>query len=149
MTLSTPRFFTKFDSIMKSEKEIAEKRSDAKKRLLIATDNFLPRWDGIARFLSEIIPRLKDKFEITILAPDFGAYDAGWGESVRIIKIPIAKMRFGDFNPAKIEYGMIKREVKRADIIFSQTIGPIGFPTILAARKRKKKFLNILKSILF
>jgi hypothetical protein len=29
-----------------------------RKKLLIATENFLPRWDGIARFLNEIIPKL-------------------------------------------------------------------------------------------
>ena len=29
------------------------------KRLVIATDSFLPRWDGVSRFLLEIIPKLK------------------------------------------------------------------------------------------
>src|SRR3989338_9882834 len=42
-----------------------------KKKLLIATDSFLPRWDGITRFLTEIIPRLKDNYEITVIAPEF------------------------------------------------------------------------------
>ena len=42
-----------------------------KKKLLIATDNFLPRWDGIARFLVELIPALTHKFDVTIVAPRF------------------------------------------------------------------------------
>ena len=42
-----------------------------RKNLLIATDSFLPRWDGISRFLIELIPRIKDDFEITLVAPDF------------------------------------------------------------------------------
>ena len=41
------------------------------KRLLITTDSFLPRWDGIARMLSEIIPKLSQKYEITVVAPKF------------------------------------------------------------------------------
>ena len=118
-----------------------------KKRLLIATDNFFPRWDGIARFLSEIIPRLKDKYDITVIAPDFGPYDTGWGDSVSIVKIPIQTFRVGDFNPAKIRYDIIKKEVKKNDIVFSQTIGPIGFLAITAARKNKKKVVSFIHSI--
>jgi len=123
-----------------------EARQD-KKKLLIATDNFLPRWDGISRFLSEIIPRLKDKYEITVIAPDFGPYDAGWGESVRIIKIPIMKFRIGDFHPSKFDYKLIKQEVKKSDVVFSQTIGSIGLLTIRAAKSCKKKIVCYIHSI--
>jgi glycosyltransferase involved in cell wall biosynthesis len=126
--------------------EKSEKPS-GKKRLLIATDNFLPRWDGVARFLSEIIPRLKDTYDISVLAPDFGPYDAGWGDAVRVVKFPVNTFRVGDFNPAKVNYRIIKREVKRADVIFSQTIGPIGFLTIRAARRNKKKVISYIHSI--
>jgi len=138
---------------MEKPVEIKEKdkseavHGNSKKKLLIATDNFLPRWDGISRFLSEIIPRLKDKYDITLIAPDFGPYDTGWGHAVRIIKIPVQSFRVGDFNPAKIESGIIKREVKKADIVFSQTIGPIGFLTIRAARHNKKKVISYIHSI--
>lgn len=131
-------------------KEIKEEKGgklSGKKKLLIATDNFLPRWDGIARFLSEIIPRLKDDYDITVLAPDFGPYETGWGDSVRIVKLPVNTFKIGDFNPAKAKYGIIKREVKKADIIFSQTIGPIGFLTIRAAHRNKKKVVSYIHSI--
>lgn len=127
----------------------AKERQEAgvKKKLLIATDNFFPRWDGIARFLSEIIPRLKDRYDITVIAPDFGPHDTGWGDSVRIIKIPVQSFRVGDFNPAKIKYDTIKKEVKKTDIVFSQTIGPIGFLAITAAKKYKKKVVSFIHSI--
>lgn len=124
-----------------------QQETGEKKKLLIATDNFFPRWDGIARFLSEIIPRLKDRYDITVIAPDFGPYDTGWGDSVRIIKIPIQTLRVGDFNPAKIKYKIIKKEVKKTDIVFSQTIGPIGFLAITAAKRNKKKVVSFIHSI--
>ena len=36
-----------------------------KKKLLITTDSFAPRWDGIVRFLLETLPHLKDDYEIS------------------------------------------------------------------------------------
>jgi glycosyltransferase involved in cell wall biosynthesis len=131
----------------KAKKSKEQQETGLKKKLLIATDNFFPRWDGIVRFLSEIIPRLKDKYDITVIAPDFGHYDTGWGDSVRIIKIPVQKLRVGDFNPAKIKYSIIKKEVRKTDIVFSQTIGPIGFLTITAARRNRKKVVSFIHSI--
>lgn len=131
----------------KTSKSKEQEETGMKKKLLIATDNFFPRWDGIVRFLSEIIPRLKDIYDITVIAPDFGTYDTGWGDSVRIIKIPVQKVRVGDFNPAKINYSIIKKEVKKTDIVFSQTIGPIGFLTITAARRSRKKVVSFIHSI--
>ena len=131
------------------EKKIAllsETRS-RKKRLLIATDNFLPRWDGIARFLSEIIPRLEDKYDITVIAPNFGHSYFDDDKTIKLVKIPITRFRVGDFNPAKPDYKTIKREVRRTDVIFSQTIGPIGFLTIIAARRNRKKVISFIHSI--
>ena len=57
------------------------------KKLLIATDNFLPRWDGIARFLNEIIPRLSEDFDITVVSPNFGKIPEM--EGVRFVSFPI------------------------------------------------------------
>ena len=59
-----------------------------KRRLLITTDNFLPRWDGISRFLSEIIPRLKETYEITVIAPDYGHVSI---DGIEIVKVPLKK----------------------------------------------------------
>jgi glycosyltransferase involved in cell wall biosynthesis len=129
------------------DKKMAEKKSGEKKLLLIATDNFLPRWDGIARFLSEIIPRMKDKYHITVLAPDFGVSEFDNDENVRLVKIPVSRIRFGDFNVSTFRYRKISREVRRADIVFSQTIGPIGYLAILAARRSRVKVISFMHSI--
>lgn len=131
----------------KDKKRQEEKKESGKKRLLIATDNFLPRWDGISRVLSEIIPRLKKKYDITMIAPDFGPCDYDNDKTIKLIKIPITKLRVGDFHTAKFEYKIIKKEVKRCNIVFSQTIGPIGFLTIRAAKKNKKKIISFIHSI--
>jgi len=126
--------------------EIDEQRTkEDKKRLLIATDNFLPKWDGIARFLSEIIPRLIEKYNITVVAPDLGIYE---DPNIRIVKIPLHKvLKIGDFNVPKIRVNTIRKLVRESDIVFSQTIGPIGLTAINAAKKYKKLTVSFIHSI--
>jgi glycosyltransferase involved in cell wall biosynthesis len=115
-----------------------------KRRLLITTDNFLPRWDGISRFLSEIIPRLKETYEITVIAPDYGHVSI---EGVEIIKIPISKRSYGDYTPAKITYRKILRLIRRCDLVFNQALGPIGMCAILAARRARRPLASYIHSI--
>ena len=123
------------------EKEI----SNGKKNLLIATDNFLPRWDGIARFLAEIIPRLKEDYNITVIAPNFEGEFQGWPD-VKIIRIPLM-FKVADLPVARFSYFKIKNEVKKSDIVFTQTIGPIGGLAIIAAKRKKKKIVSYIHSI--
>src|SRR3989344_3764110 len=103
-------------------------------KLLITTDCFLPRWDGIARFLSELIPQLKKQFEITVVAPDFEGITQK-KEDIRIVQLPLGKIRFADIRFAKSAKKKIKELVKEADVVFNQTIGPIGISAIRSAEK--------------
>jgi len=113
---------------------------NVKPKLCIATDNFLPRWDGIARFLSEIIPRLVAHYEITVIAPDFGTYE---DPNIRLVKIPLTKMfKVGDFNVPKLKFRLINKVIKNQDVVFTQTIGPIGYAAITAAKSRRFQSLH-------
>ncbi len=100
-------------------------------RLLITSDNFLPQWDGVARFLNELIPRLKE-FEIVVVAPDYGKIKA---KGFTLIQLPLSKKKYGGYSPAKYDYKTVEEEVKKADIIFNQTVGPVGYAAIIAAKK--------------
>ncbi|MFP4567328.1 MAG: glycosyltransferase family 4 protein [Candidatus Woesearchaeota archaeon] len=115
-----------------------------KKKLLIATDNFLPRWDGVARFLTEIIPTLSKKYEITVLAPNFGPliYDG-----YKLVRIEQSRFGLGDYTAPKLAFKTIRREIKKNDIIFTQTIGPIGLSTIIFAKQKNKKIATYLHSL--
>jgi glycosyltransferase involved in cell wall biosynthesis len=116
------------------------------KKLLIATDSFLPRWDGIARFLSEIIPQLVNDYDVTIIAPAFeGEYREY--EEARVIRFPVTKLKLADYFPAKPSYKKIKQLVREADIVWTQTIGPVGALTIYAASKQKKPLIAYIHSI--
>ncbi len=106
------------------------------KKLLIATDGFFPRWDGIVRFLKEMVPRLKSDFEITIVAPRFsGRFHNHLGVDVH--RFDLLNILFGDISFAKVTAGRLRKFVEDADIVFVQSLGTIGIAAIVAARKKR------------
>ena len=56
----------------KPAKEFHEERR-RKLRLLMVADTFLPKRDGVMKFISEMLPRFSDEYDITLLVPDYGA----------------------------------------------------------------------------
>lgn len=118
----------------------------AKKRLLITTDCFLPRWDGVARFLSEIIPALKKDFDITVIAPLFSGKMQKM-PGIRLIRLPLLKIKFGDIYFARWPAKRVDEEVKKTDLVFNQTIGTIGTCAIKSAKKHNKPIISFIHSI--
>ena len=117
-----------------------------KPKLLITTDCFLPRWDGIARFLSELLPHLKKHYKVTVIAPKFkGKFKEIPG--VKIVRLPLMPVRFGDIYFSWFNYKTIKEHVEKSDIVFNQTIGPIGISAIRAASKQEKPLMSYVHSI--
>jgi glycosyltransferase involved in cell wall biosynthesis len=116
-----------------------------KKKLLISTDAFLPRWDGISRFLSEMIPVLSEKYDVTVIAPKFAGklpkLDA------KIIRFPLVNLQFGDIWFTWPRFKDVAAIVKNTDIVFNQTIGPIGIAAIRAAHKYKKPVVSYMHII--
>ena len=87
------------------------KTNPIKKKLIIASDCFIPRWDGITRFLIEIIPKLKEDYEITIIAPEFSG-EFNPIEGINIIRFPTSKLMFADINFSWFYYFKIKKLIK-------------------------------------
>ncbi len=108
------------------------------KKLLIVSDTFPPRIDGISRFISEIVTRLKDSFEITTLSPDLGPQTI----SETHISVPLSSIRIGDFDVSKFALKSIKNAVKNNDLIFIQTVSSLGLLTYFYARHYKKKIVT-------
>jgi mannosyltransferase len=110
------------------------------KKLLIATDGFLPRWDGISSFINEMIPRMKDKYEITVIAPDLGELKVDYG--VKVIRFKILNFRLGDnYYPCKLDLRLMTKEIMAADVVWVQCLGPVGIPAILIARAKRKRLM--------
>ena len=115
-----------------------------KPRLLITSDCFLPRWDGIARVLYETIPYLAKSFEITVVCPDYGPQP---DLPVTYVKFPLTKWQFGDFTLSKPDKKKLKSLVSNTDLVFNHTLGPIGWRTIKAAKKIDKPVVSYIHSI--
>lgn len=116
-------------------------------KLVIASDNYYPRADGIARFLSEIIPRLKKHYDITIICPAYKNTISGVHDGVNIGRIPLRNFYIGDFRPAQFKQKIIREHIKDADLVFTQTLGPVGALAILQAHKQKKKTVSFIHSV--
>lgn len=117
-----------------------------KKRLLIATDSFLPRWDGVSRFLSEILPFLTKKFLVTLVAPKFDG-TVPKTKGVDIITIPTYRFRIGDYAPPRFDTKKIDELVKQADLVWTHTIGPIGGNALRLAKKHRVKVVSYVHSL--
>lgn len=112
-------------------------------RLLIPTDNFPPRWDGIGRFLSAIVPQLSDYY-VTIVAPNHGRFEV---DSAEHIKLPLTETMIGDYTVPKPRLATIKREVKQADLVFGQSLGPIGSTAGHYARRTNTPLVHYTHSV--
>jgi len=115
------------------------------KRLLIATDNFLPRWDGVARFLSEIIPKLSKKYMITVLHRSFQANLSNMTMS-KIVRFKTFNFQVNAYNPAKPSRKVIHQYVKQSDLVWAQAIGPIGAAAIRSAHRQRKPVAAFIHS---
>lgn len=117
-----------------------------KKKLLIATDGFLPRWDGISRFLTEVIPHLEETFDITILAPKWPQSKSKF-RNIPIIRIPLRKWKIGDMKLAKLKFKKIAKEVKKSDVVWTHTVAPISFLAKLYAKRYGKRCVSTVHTI--
>ncbi|MBW2968180.1 glycosyltransferase family 4 protein [Candidatus Woesearchaeota archaeon] len=123
-----------------------EERTIPKKKLLIATDSFLPRWDGIARFLFEVVPFLSKDFDITIAAPRYPGKLEGF-DDVKLVRFPVFKWKVADINPARVDLPKLRKLVKDADIVWTQSIGPVGAVSMHLAGKMKKPLIAFIHSV--
>jgi len=114
-----------------------------KQRLLIATDSFLPRWDGVTRFLIDMIPALINKFDVTILCPKFEG-DLKISHKLKVIRLPVKSL--GEYY-AKVNLKSINDIVKNSDLVFVQSLGPIGENCINTAAKLRKPIILYIHSL--
>jgi len=107
-------------------------------KLVIATDSFLPRWDGIASFLDQVIPYLEKEFAITILCPNNGPINKKY--AAKIVKFRTLNFLIADsFKLSFANFFTIAKEIKKTNIVWIHTIGPIGILSIIFAKLFRKK----------
>lgn len=119
-----------------------------KKNILIATDSYLPRWDGVTRFLTDLIPYLKKHFKITIIAPKYDDRYKNYDNNIDLIQIPLSRFNLNNFPIASSpKKEMIEDKIIKSDIIFIQTISSIGKTVSKIAKNKRKKIISYTHSI--
>ncbi|MFC1690811.1 glycosyltransferase family 4 protein [Nanoarchaeota archaeon] len=108
------------------------------KKLLIISDSFLPKRDGVVRFIVEVASRLTKLYDVTLLVPDYGGKNAASLKDFNIIKIPLSKPSIVGYNMTKLKSGLVKKLVKENDLVFVQSGFPLSTLGIRYAKKLKK-----------
>jgi len=118
-------------------------------KILIATDNFLPRIDGISRFLDMLIPYFSGH-SVTVIAPGENRSEktikTQYQENYTVIRVPLTPLKIGDYKIANFPKD-ITYLVEDADIVFTHTIGPIGTAVIHKAHQLNKKIIAFVHSV--
>jgi len=117
-------------------------------RILYATDSYHPKNDGVVRYIDETSKRLARKHEVGILAPEFGSknheQDPDWVDIHRLRSIDITVHGYDFTFPA---YGKAKHVVLDYDIVFLQSIAPLGSISLFAAKHNRRPLLAFLHCI--
>lgn len=121
-----------------------------KQKLLITTDTYYPKKDGVLIFIEKVLPELSKKYNITILAPKFSKRE----KKIKGCKIKrlqtTKKIKVAGYKSIKLSrknIKQIKKEIKNTDIIWSQDLGPIGALSIYYAKKYKKPVINYIHQL--
>ncbi|MFH1510367.1 MAG: glycosyltransferase family 4 protein [Candidatus Woesearchaeota archaeon] len=114
-------------------------------RLLIVADAFLPRWDGVSRFLSQLIPVLSKSFNVVVIAPNYGKPPHYKGVEVHFIQ-PVG-FEINAYSPPRFATKLVEEEVSKAGLIFIHSIGPLGANAVVAANRLKKKVIAYVHSV--
>ncbi len=115
-------------------------------KLVVTTDCFLPRWDGIARFLSLLLPELAKNMQVTVFAPKFPG-KVPIIKGVKVIRFPLINIQFGDIFFCRPDKTIMEKVIGDADVVFNQTIGPVGSAGIKIAKKYGKPVIGYVHSV--
>lgn len=115
--------------------------------MLLLTDTIKPMVDGVSVFVDNVLPLLHSRYDITVLAPDYGPAEY---EGVSVKQYPVRLLKTGDYGLPKINRKIIKQEVKSCDFIFNnESIVPFStsFYALLYARKYHKPFFTYIHAL--
>jgi hypothetical protein len=102
-----------------------------KPRLLVVTDSYCPRWDGVARVLVSILPTLAEHFQVRLLCPDYSKHFPE-GEcpdipGVTLVFSPLVPLiAWRGCRIPLLQPHVARAEVENADICFTHTLGENG-----------------------
>jgi glycosyltransferase involved in cell wall biosynthesis len=120
-----------------------------KTKILYVADTAPPKKDGVVRFMMETYIRLNpEKYDISFLIPKIeGAENIARKMNINATFVPVRRFKIANY-PTPIPKSKIIREViDNTDIIFINSIGPLGSASLKYAKKIGKKIIEYVHSI--
>lgn len=113
------------------------------KKILIVADTYFPKIDGIMRMLSEVVPRIANSFDITLLVPDFGK---SWRyNEIKIIPSRIIKLSgYASMSLSYDNFKKISEAVREADTVFIQGPALISIFALYIAKAYQKTVIHYI-----
>lgn len=103
-----------------------------KQKLLIIMDTIRPMVDGVSTFLDRLLPYFSEKYDVTVIAPNYGEKNY---PGIKIIKYPVIRYDEESYGLPVVKRKIVKDQVKKCDIVFSnESISPFPTHSLFAAR---------------
>ena len=115
--------------------------------LAIAADSFLPRWDGIARVIIELVPQLTQNFNVRLLVPDYLGDRPQWDDVTYHLFPLLPILRIEGAGLPLVSSAVIDRALDGVDLLWTHTMGPIGSKAARIASKRSIPVVSMIHSI--
>ena len=115
--------------------------------LALAADSFLPRWDGIARVLIELVPQLVQDFNVRLLVPDYLGDRPQWDDVTYHLFPLLPILRIEGAGVPLVSSAVIDRALDGVDLLWTHTTGPIGGKAARIASKRSIPVVSMIHSI--
>jgi glycosyltransferase involved in cell wall biosynthesis len=119
-------------------------------RILYATDSYLPKNDGVVRYVDETSRLLSRRNEVGVLAPGFGSEEQPGTDGINVHRLTSIDIEIHGYDFTFPAYGEAKKVVLDYDIVFLQSIAPLGSIALFAAKHNRKPllaFLHCLESV--
>jgi len=120
-------------------------------RILYATDSYHPKTDGVVRYIDETSKLLAKKHEVGVIAPEFGVGNSSHDpEGIEVHRLKSINLNVHGYEFTFPAYGEAKKVVLNYDILFLQSIAPLGSISLFAAKHNRRPilaFLHCLESV--
>ena len=116
-------------------------------KIVVAVDSFLPRWDGVARALSELLSVLAQHATIRFLIPDYpGKRPALPG--VEYVTYPLYPyLRLSDAGCPRVSNSRIRPHIAWCDVVWTHSAGPIGGRCLELGHAHGKRCVSMIHSM--
>lgn len=127
----------------------AEKNEKKKKKIVIVTDNFAPKKDGVTRFLETVTEELGTKYGLVILAPSYtrDAYTEQF-HNATVHRFPSSRIfKLGGYGAVLTTARRLAPHVSDADIVWLNSMSPFAIAALRAAKRFNKPAIAYKHSV--